>query len=164
MAMPKGFKFESWRYNRFRSPSDSGERFKIKYSAYYDKEGRLNLEEVGKEDIYDYIQSFADSCDLNLLMERVKATGDDSLISRVQGVYMDASELPDNWPAVMNAINKGREGFEKLPTDFKELYGNDFVQFVTNFDPSIFGDMGTVRPDPVVPDQVDTTEDVKEGE
>ena len=80
MTMPKGFKFESWRYSRFDSPSDSGSRTKITYTPVFDKNGVLSLEPTGEEDIYELIQANADYCNLNLIMERVRATGDDSVL------------------------------------------------------------------------------------
>lgn len=161
--MPKGFKFNTWRFSRFDSPSDPGSREKITYTPVFDKEGVLTLEPTGKEDIYELIQANAESCDLNLIMDRVRATGDSSILNRVQGFYMDASDLPDNWPEVMNSVNALKDGFDKLPVEFKEQYGNDFVRFAATFDPSVLADMGSGSPVPSVPAPSDPSEEVKEA-
>lgn len=161
--MPKGFKFSTWRFSRFDSPSDPGSREKITYTPVFDKNGVLSLEATGKENVYELIQANRESCDLNLIMERVRATGDATILNRVQGFYMDASDLPDNWPEVMNSINNLRDGFDKMPSDFKELYGNDFVRFAANFDPSIFADMVTGSGLPSTPVPSNPSEEVKEA-
>lgn len=159
--LPKGFKFTPWRFSKFDSPTDSGSRFKVKYSGRYDDEGRVVLDEVGVEDTYEYIQSFSDDVDINRIMEQFTRTGDDSLLNRVKGWYMDVSELPDNWPEVLNIINRGKEEFAKMPAEFKEMYGNDFARFAATFDPSVFDVPEPVAP--VVP--VDAPpEEVKEGD
>lgn len=159
--LPKGFKFQSWRYSKFDSPSDSGSRFKVSYSGRYDQDGRIVLDETGKEDVYEYIQSFADDCDINIVMEQFTRTGNDELLNRAKGFYVDVSDLPDNWPEVFNIINKGKEEFAKMPVEFKELYGNDFARFAANFDPRVFD--VSVADTPVQP--IDSpAEEVKEGE
>lgn len=162
MPMPKDFKFKSWRFDRFDFPSEPGSRKKITYTPVFDKNGVLSLEATGEEDIYEYIQANADYCNLNIIMERVRATGDVSILNRVQGFYMDASELPDNWPEVINSVNALKDGFEKMPTDFKELYGNDFVRFAANFDPAQFSDLASGSGVPGSVDQVDAAQEVKE--
>ena len=161
--MPKGFKFQSWRFSRFDSPSESGSKTKITYTPVFDKNGVLSLEPTGEENVYDLIQANADYCNLNLIMERVRSTGDASILNRVEGFYMDASEIPDNWPDIINSVNALKDGFEKLPTDFKELYGNDFVRFAATFDPSQFV---PVEPNGLVPDipGQDASPEVKESE
>ena len=159
--LPKGFKFTPWRFSKFDSPSDSGSPVKVKYSGRYDDEGRVVLDEVGLEDTYEYIQSFADDCDINHIMEQFTRTGDEELLNRAKGIYVDVSDLPDNWPDVLNIINRGKEEFSKMPPEFKELFGNDFAQFAANFDPRLFDVSEPVAP--VVPGNP-SAEDVKEGD
>lgn len=128
-------KFKPWRLVKFDSPTNAGSRFKKKYSASYNKEGILELHETGIEDVYEYIQSFADEVDLNKILQQFRATGDVSLLSRAQGFYMDASELPETWPDILNVVDNVKNEFEKMPPEFKENYGNDFAQFLANYKP-----------------------------
>lgn len=159
--LPKGFKFTSWRFAKFDSPSQPGCKMKKKYSGRYDSDGRIVLDVVGEEDVYEYIQSFADDVDINRIMEQFNRTKDEDLLNRVKGFYMDVSELPKSWPEVLNIVNYGRSEFEKMPPEFKELYGNDFARFAATFDPSVFdvpsdsGPAVVADPSPV---------EVKEGE
>lgn len=126
------FDFKPWRYKRFRSPSSEvGSRVKVKYSSKYDKDGNIVLVEVGTEDVYDYIQSFAASVDINNIMQRFNG-GDSSALLKVQGVYGDFSDVPDNWSDVLNVLNEGRLSFDRLPKDIKEQFGNDFYRYVSS--------------------------------
>lgn len=126
------FDFKPWRYKRFRSPSSEvGSRVKVKYSSKYDKDGNIVLVEVGTEDVYDYIQSFAASVDINNIMQRFNS-GDSSALLKVQGVYGDFSDVPDNWSDVLNVLNEGRLSFDRLPKDIKEQFGNDFYRYVSS--------------------------------
>lgn len=126
------FDFKPWRYKRFRSPSSEvGSRVKVKYSSKYDKDGNIVLVEVGTEDVYDYIQSFAGSVDINNIMQRFNS-GDSSALLKVQGVYGDFSDVPDNWSDVLNVLNEGRLIFDRLPKDIKEQFGNDFYRYVSS--------------------------------
>lgn len=135
MDFPKGFKFVNWRYAKPGDPSVTGSRYKTEYSAKFDENGVLVLEEVGKTDLYEYIQSFAESCDINTIMARYNA-GDTDVLQRVQGFYFDVADMPDNMPEILNKLNHAENEFNKMPADFKEKYGNDFARFICTFDPS----------------------------
>ncbi len=54
------------------------------------------LVENGFINIQDYIDSFADDCDLYKILDRVAASGDMSLLNRKEGAYLDISGMPDN--------------------------------------------------------------------
>lgn len=159
MTLPKGFKFQSWRFSRFDSPTNPGSRTKVIYSGVYDDEGRLTLQEVGTEDVYDVIQSHASECDMDTIMRRYK-NGDVDVLDRVSGFYYDVSGLSENPADLLNKLNRAEAEFEKLPADFKEKYDNDFARFICTFDiADLLGDSSDdVRPVASVQD------DVKEGE
>lgn len=133
--LPKNFKFCNWRYAEPSKPDTCvGSRYKTEYSAKLDDNGVLTLQEVGQSDNYEYIQSFAQSVDINTIMSRYKS-GDTSVLERVQGFYFDTSNLPDNMPELLNKLNYAESEFSKLPAEFKEQYGNDFTRFICTFDP-----------------------------
>lgn len=154
--MPKElFPFKPWRYERFDNPGSLvGSRMKDVLSSKYDEDGVLVVEKVGEEDTYTTIQSFAESCDLNVLMNRY-LNGDTEALNKVQGFFGDFAEIPGSWAEVLNIVNKGQENFEKMPAEFKERFGNDFARFVCTYDFSDFG--GSVVPDAPAP-----SEEVKE--
>lgn len=141
------FDFKPWRYKRFREPAtEVGSPIKVVYSSKLDKDGNIVLEEVGQENIYDTIQSYAESVDINNIIARYQ-NGDVDALNKVQGFFGDFSDVPDSWVDVLNTINRGRENFDKMPIEFKEKYGNDFSRFVCTFD---FNDLvsGVAEPDP----------------
>ena len=52
---------------RDRVFSHAGDRIKQLYDARVDNQGHIDLVESGTEDLYDYIQSFKESCDINTM-------------------------------------------------------------------------------------------------
>lgn len=136
----EGKEFISWRENTAHKYSDAGDPVKLVYSGKYDKDGVLILEEVGKENLYDYIQSFAESVDINNIIQRFML-GDTEALRRVQGFYFDTTQVPDTMADLLNKLNKAETEFNKMPTDFKAQYGNDFAQFICQFDPRILVEM-----------------------
>ena len=71
---------------RDRISSNSGDPIHVTYAGHYDEKGRVVLEESGRENIYDQIQSHAESCDIHVLMKRYM-NGDVSALSQAQGHY-----------------------------------------------------------------------------
>lgn len=134
--MASKFKFKTWREDVKHVYSESGDPIKITYSGKYDDDGCLVIEEVGKDNIYEYIQSFAESVDINNIIKRFQA-GDVSALEKVQGFYFDATSVPKNMADMLNKLNRAESEFEKLPASFKEKYGNDFARFICTFDPSV---------------------------
>lgn len=131
--MDNCFGFKSWRYSSEHFYSDSGDPIKIVYSGYYDDDGILVLEEIGRENLYEYIQSFRESVDINNILARYR-NGDTDALQRVQGIYMDATSVPKNMADLLNKLNKAENEFNNLPVEIKQMYGNDFTQFICRFD------------------------------
>lgn len=133
----KDLGFKTWREEPERVYSNVGDSTHILYSGKYDDEGRIVLEEVGKEDLYQYIQSFAEMTDINNIIKRYE-NGDTDVLSRVQGFYFDCTQLPKNMPELLNKFNEAERGFSEMPPEFRAKYGNDFAQFICNYDPMDF--------------------------
>lgn len=107
----------------------SGSSVTTTYSAEYDKTGTLQLKPTGEHDLYAEIQSHKDSTDLALILNRY-FNGDPTVLSRVQGAYMDVSEMPTNVHEAMTLMHNAQRDFEKLPVDIKEKFGNDPNRFL----------------------------------
>ena len=71
---------------------NSGSPVKVTYAPQYDKNGVLDLVVSGQENLYDYIQSFAESCDIHVLLDRYR-DGDASVLSRVQGFSLRPEDM-----------------------------------------------------------------------
>ncbi len=107
-----------------------GSPVRIVYGGRYDANGRVVLEEKGKEDLYAYIQSFKDSVDINVILARF-TNGDTDALSRAQGFYADVTDFPTNMADALNRINECEEMFKALPLDVRQKFDCSFEQFLS---------------------------------
>lgn len=126
--------FKTWREAEYKADSKVGNRMKPIYSSRYDDNGRIVVEKIGEDDLYDRIQSFKDECDINVIIKRYQM-GDVAALNKAQGIYVDATAAPDNIADLLNKLNKAEYDFDRLPAEVKQRYGNDFVNFIMNYDP-----------------------------
>lgn len=97
------------------------------------------LVSAGVENTQAIIDSFADSCDLNLILERV-ALGEYDLLTKSRGLFIDTTQFPTLACDIKNNIRQNQLLFESLPDDIKsELKSYDnfskmsdekFAQFI----------------------------------
>lgn len=121
---------------------EPGSRVRIVYSPRYSETGVLDLEPTGKEDLYGYIQSHKESTDIHVLLNRF-VNGETDVLSRVQGFYADASNMPKTYAEVLNAVISGEEAFARLPVDIKQRFDNSFAVWLSSFDsPDFAAKMG----------------------
>lgn len=122
--------FKTQYSSRERIHSCSGSRVKKLYTGRYDANGRVVLEEKGTEDLYAYIQSFADSVDINVILARF-SNGDTEALSRAQGFYADVTDFPTNMADALNRINECEEMFRSLPLEVRQKFDCSFEQFLS---------------------------------
>lgn len=94
-------------------------------------DGRYDLVEVGKSNLYNEIQSHKDSCDIYKLLERYQA-GDLSALSKVAGQYMDITDAPTTLAEAYTFIGNAEKFFSKLPLKLREEYDFDPSKFVSD--------------------------------
>lgn len=116
-------------YDRNRCFSNVGSRIHIQYGPHYDENGTLDLVETGRDDIYDYIQSHRDSVDIHILIQRFQ-NGETDVLSKLQGVYADVSELPKSYAELLNKLIDGERAFMELPPEMRAKFDHNFAQFV----------------------------------
>ncbi|UPW41152.1 internal scaffolding protein [Sigmofec virus UA08Rod_5349] len=126
---------------------DPGSREHILYGPVFDKQGRMSLEEIGKEDLYDYIQSHADSVDINVILKRF-AQGDASVLSRIQGAYGDFTQMPKTFAEALNTLIAAEQYFNGLPVDVRAQFGHNFNQFIASMDSPDFTSRMGIDPNP----------------
>lgn len=114
---------------RDRVFSDPGSPEHITYAGHYDEKGRVVLEESGRENLYDYIQSYAESCDIHVLMKRFQ-NGDVYALSQKQGFYGDFLDFPKTYAEALNHMNEMERQFMALPVETREKFGNSFTEFL----------------------------------
>lgn len=114
---------------RDRVFTDPGSPVHITYAGHYDEKGRVVLEESGRDNIYDFIQSHAESCDIHVLMKRYQ-NGDFDALSQKQGFYGDFLDFPKTYAEALNHMNEMERQFMALPVETREKFGNSFTEFL----------------------------------
>lgn len=141
--------------------ANPGSPVKVLYGGKYDANGRVVLEKKGEENLYDYIQSFRDSVDLNVILARF-SNGDVEALNKAQGFYADVTDFPKNMADALNRINQAEEMFKSLPLETRQKFDCSFEQFLAQSGTEDwFAKMGletsaSVEPEPTVP-QVEPT-------
>lgn len=146
--MPTNFKTRYDSHERVYQPE--GSPIHVLYSPIFDKNGVWHLEETGKENLYDYIQSHADSVDIHVILKQF-AAGDVSVLSRVQGAYGDFTQMPKTFAEALNTLVAAEQYFMSLPVETRAQFGHNFNQFIASMDQSDFTTKIGITP------QVDTT-------
>ncbi len=113
-----------------------GDPAKILYSAKFDDKGVMDLVETGRENLYEYIQSHKESCDIHVILERF-ARGDVGALERVQGVYGDFSNVPKSYADMLNLVHSAEDAFSRLPVDERAKYGHSFERWLVEFSPAL---------------------------
>ena len=112
-----------------RIVANAGSPVKVTYRGKYDANGRVVLEKSGEENLYDYIQSFRDSVDLNVILARF-SNGEVDALSKAQGFYADVTDFPKNMADALNRINQAEEMFKALPLETRQKFDCSFEQFL----------------------------------
>nr|DAH83097.1 MAG TPA: Scaffold protein [Microviridae sp.] len=146
--------FKTQYHARDRIFADPGSPIHITYAGHYDEKGRVVLEESGRENIYDQIQSHAESCDIHVLMKRYM-NGDATALSQAQGQYLDATQFPKTYADMLNFVNDQERAFMALPVDVREKFGNSFSEYLAaSGEPDFLDRLGFKKeePTPAIPE------------
>ena len=124
----------SWptQYDRDRFRSSPGKRCKPLYASSYDDAGRLVLKKTGEEDLYDFIQSHAESVDINVILAKY-AAGDASVLSRRQGVYADFSAMPGTYAEMLNMVHQAEASFDALPLETRQAFDMSMSNWLASY-------------------------------
>lgn len=148
------FRTQFDRHDRvFQSPGNGD---KILYTPQLLDDGNIDLVPSGKEDLYEFIQSHKDSCDIHVLLARYQ-NGDVDALSRAQGAYGDFTQMPTTYAELLNAMIAGEAYFNSLPVDVRAKFDHSFEQFMLSMDdmPGWLDKLGLSSQDqgPAVPDK-----------
>lgn len=108
-----------------RFTSNPGQRMKQNYTATQLSDGVIRLVEADVTDLREYINSFAESCSIEHILA-LCAAGDTSVLSRVQGAYIDTTMMPKTFRDMLDVVIDGKSKFESLPIEVKNAFGNNF--------------------------------------
>lgn len=143
-------KFRSQYDPHSRVLQEPGSQVKTLYGPVFDKQGHMSLEEIGHENIYDYIQSHADSVDIHVILKQFEA-GDPSVLSRVQGAYGDFTQMPKTFAEALNTMIAAEQYFNSLPVETRAQFGHNFNQFIASMDAPDFTSRMGIDPIPDTP-------------
>ncbi len=114
---------------RDRIQSNPGNPIKQLYSGSYNERGQVELKEDGTENLYDFIQSFAESTDIHAIMRRFE-NGEVDVLEKVQGFYGDVTEMPKTYAEALQRIADSEKVFMSLPVDVRAKFGHSFSEFL----------------------------------
>ncbi len=150
---------------RDRIESNPGNPIKQLYTGSYNERGQVVLKEDGTEDIYAFIQSFAESTDIYSILKRYQ-NGEVDVLEKVQGFYGDITEMPHTYAEALQRISDSEKVFMSLPVEVRAKFGHSFSEFLAASQDADFLDRLGVKPDgqPAIEpsDHVDVNEPVKE--
>lgn len=95
------------------------------------EKGNRDIVQVGKTNVQEAIDAEYESVDMYQVLMRIQ-NGDTDALMRAEAFYADVSELPTNLAEIMQMNDEGRKIFDKMPTEYRRLYGNDYMQFLAD--------------------------------
>lgn len=101
------------------------------YKPIVDKDGSIDLEVYGYEDTNEIIQSYAESCDITVILNQA-ANGDLGGLNAVQGVYGDFTGMPKTYAEMLQLQLDAKKAFDGLSTDIKNRFDNDVNKFLAS--------------------------------
>lgn len=110
------------------SPTCSGTSFENDYKMKVFDDGSRDLVAVGTIDIYSKIQSFKDSVDLKLVLERY-ARGDESAIYRRHAFFGDFTHMPTSLSELSQRILDANDLFNNLDVEVRREFDFDAGKF-----------------------------------
>ena len=134
--------------------SNPGSRFKTLYAPRFDDNGVMELVENGRENLYEFIQSHKESTDIHVLLDRYQR-GDESVLSRRQGLYGDFTQMPNTYAEALNAMISAENYFNGLPVETRAKFGHSFQQFLASMDKPGFMEAMGFQSDDTTPSVTD---------
>lgn len=115
--------------------SPIGSQVENQYQLEIDARGNKSLVKIGEIDVQQLIDSYADECDVNRIVQRYRSqieAGDLSPLMHREPVYRDAVGASLNLADYHNSFNLIRGVFEGDKEVF-EKYNGDFAAFVADY-------------------------------
>lgn len=139
-------KFNTQYDARDRIMSHPGNPIKQLYSGSYNERGQVELKEDGTEDLYAFIQSFAESTDIHSILKRYQ-NGEVDVLEKVQGFYGDITEMPHTYAEALQRIADSEKVFMSLPVEVRAKFGHSFSEFLAASQEADFLERLGVKPD-----------------
>lgn len=83
--------------------SNCGDKVREVFKLVHEPDGNTHVEKVDEIDIVKEINSYAESCDMQRIIQRFNMTGQ-ACVPDGQGMYIDATDVPQNPQEAMDWI------------------------------------------------------------
>lgn len=114
--------------DKFLTPT--GDRYRPVYTSEIASDGQIELVQTGVEDLQQYIDSFRDSCDISVMVQRFLA-GDETALRNGNPVFMDLLGAPKTLAEAYAMNFRAEAAFNNLPVDVREKFNNNFYTFLS---------------------------------
>ena len=128
--MPKRFRSS---YDRVRVFSEAGSPIDYEWKLDITKDGREVLVHGREINIYDEIQSHAESVDINVILDRY-ANGEILDLKMRDAMYADVTEMPTNLADVLRKNIAAQNYFNALPLEERAKFDYDYGVFLASAD------------------------------
>lgn len=111
--------------------TNAGSPIKDLYSPIVNQDGTIILEKSGEENISEYINSFAESTDIESIVNRF-TNGEINILHQKEGIYGDFTKMPKTYAEFLQKQINAENAFKKLPLDIKDKFDNDINKFLVS--------------------------------
>lgn len=116
-----------------RITSVVGSGMKPTFKMHVDEDGKRELRKNGEYNLYAEIQSYKDSVSIDYILARF-TNGDETALSRVQGIYGDFTEMPRTMAELQQRVIDAEALFNNLPLEMREQYNFSASEFFAQLD------------------------------
>lgn len=120
--------FQSAYSSHVQTNSPAGEEVEKTYSYVINSKGAKELQATGTRNTREEIQADLEETKIENILARV-AIGDMTDF-RPDGIYADATQVPNNMIEALNAMNNLANTWKDVPNEIKAKYNNDLNQFI----------------------------------
>jgi len=127
-------------YSRSNYPPKNPQGEFSKYEPIYSlkiKDGVEELVEVGKTNVYEKIQAYAESTYIYNILDRF-AGGDVEALDVRRGFYADVTQLPKTRVEMLQSMIDSERYFNSLPLEIRQAYDHSLIKFLEAYDNGSF--------------------------
>lgn len=133
-------------YDRVQQISNSGERLASTYSPKVREDGVIDLVETGKVDLYEQIQSWRESCDIKVILQKY-VNGDSSVLNQKVPLFGDFSDAPVSLADYYQRLIDAEAAFNRLPVETRAKFNHSSSEFFTSMGSDKFNEIMGINTD-----------------
>ena len=105
-------------------------KFEPEYKEIINKNGKKELKETGKINVYEKIQEAREGTAIEELTKKYLVKINDMDLTKLDEAVTDLTNMPTNLIETMNVINKAREIYDNSPAELRNKFNNNFTEFI----------------------------------